>query len=620
MSADTMLQEAIDAISGGQNARARDLLTRLLRTDPNNPQYWLWLSSIVETVNERTYCLESALRLEPTNPIAMRGLVLTGARPADPSSQPAPLVRRKWWSAQEEQGAPRNRLQMILQNPTLRLFAFLGAGVIVIALLLVGIFGFRRFLQGREYAFHVASSTPNLKATFTSTPTMLATPTSVVRSPTPTFIGPTPLWMFLEATYTPVPFYVNTPHPLSEAFRAGQRAYERGDYQQMLTFMLQAAQVEPNSADLQYNIGEAYRLNGDAKSALEAYQKANLLNPSFGPAYFGIARATRMIDPRADVVKDLEKALELDPNIPDAYLEWADYLIQQGDGDAALEKLKEVEALAPGSPWLYLYRARAELILDQTEGALQDAQKAHDLDFTLLPTYLALGQVHLALGHSLEAVQNLNTYVLYRKSDPAGWSLLGQAYASTGKDNPAALEAFNKALELDDQDSEAYYGRGVVNIALNQGQDAVNDLVKAVDAQPKSFAYNLALSQALLLADRAGEAYRQLQNSESLAEGDPQLAAVYYWSALTLEKLENLAGAAASWKALLALPTEGVSSSWLAAAQQHMTTLEPPTSTPSPTVTPRPSVTPTKTATRRPSATPTKTLTPRPTRTPTPKP
>ena len=36
--------------------------------------------------------------------------------------------------------------------------------------------------------------------------------------------------MFLPETYTPVPIYVNTPHPVTEAYRAGLTAYEKSDW------------------------------------------------------------------------------------------------------------------------------------------------------------------------------------------------------------------------------------------------------------------------------------------------------------------------------------------------------------------------------------------------------
>ncbi len=56
---------------------------------------------------------------------------------------------------------------------------------------------------------------------------------------------------------------MNTPHPISEAYSAGLRAYYREDYPTMITYMLQAAQNNPQSPDIYYHVGEAYRLSGE---------------------------------------------------------------------------------------------------------------------------------------------------------------------------------------------------------------------------------------------------------------------------------------------------------------------------------------------------------------------
>ena len=45
----TLLQEATEALRKDDRARARDLLTRLLKTDQNNAMYWVWLSAAVDT-------------------------------------------------------------------------------------------------------------------------------------------------------------------------------------------------------------------------------------------------------------------------------------------------------------------------------------------------------------------------------------------------------------------------------------------------------------------------------------------------------------------------------------------------------------------------------------------
>ena len=75
---DTMFQEAFKALREKDRAKARDLLTQLLKTDQNNVQYWIWLSAAVETTKERIYCLQTALQLDPENATAKRGLVLLG--------------------------------------------------------------------------------------------------------------------------------------------------------------------------------------------------------------------------------------------------------------------------------------------------------------------------------------------------------------------------------------------------------------------------------------------------------------------------------------------------------------------------------------------------------------
>src|SRR5512135_723754 len=93
----TILHEAVEALRLGDRARARDLLTRMLKADQNNATYWLWLSSAVETQKERIYCLQSALRLDPQNAAAKRGLVLFGALPPDDSVQPFPVNHPRVW-------------------------------------------------------------------------------------------------------------------------------------------------------------------------------------------------------------------------------------------------------------------------------------------------------------------------------------------------------------------------------------------------------------------------------------------------------------------------------------------------------------------------------------------
>jgi tetratricopeptide (TPR) repeat protein len=624
MSNDTIYQEALTAIQQGQRARARDLLTRLLRTTQNNVDYWLWMSAVVDTQNERVFCLEKALKLDPQNKAARRGLILAGALPPDESVRPAQPPRRKWGTeiqtTQESAagGGMFQKLQEMWAKPSLRpyLLGGLGGGGVLIVLL---IFVLVSAISG---AFRLRPSKPRITPDFsTKTPTITITITVTpkFRTATPTLSGPTPLWSFLTATYTPIPRYVDTPHPISGAYRAAVRYYDQGQYEKMVMPMEQAVQEDPNAADLQYYLGEAYRLSEQYPEALEAYEKAIQINPDFAPAYVGRAQVLPNLDPKADILEDLEKAIELDPYLSDAYLERVDYYLARGDIEAAVDDLDAILNLRPELPMIYVYRARAYLQLGQYTQALDDARRAHDLDFTLLPAYLALGEAHLANGNFDQALAYLHVYQVFERDDAYSWFLTGMVYYNTDQDYDKALESFNRALELDEQFVEAYHYRGMTYLAMSDTSQAINDLVKANQKSGyQSFEVNIDLSIALMMAERTGDAYRQFNATFKLAKSDDQKAQVYYWRARDLELADNLRAAAADWEALLTLPEGSAPQAWLDEASAKLFAL-----TPSPTVTltftPGPTATITPTPTNSPTATrtPTSTRTPIPTRTPT---
>ncbi|MDX1520389.1 MAG: hypothetical protein R3264_02025 [Anaerolineae bacterium] len=70
----SMLEDAIAAIRSGDKETGRQLLEQILEEDENNEDVWLWLSSVVETDEDREICLENVLALNPNNIVAQKGL------------------------------------------------------------------------------------------------------------------------------------------------------------------------------------------------------------------------------------------------------------------------------------------------------------------------------------------------------------------------------------------------------------------------------------------------------------------------------------------------------------------------------------------------------------------
>ena len=83
----TMLEHAISYIRAGEIEKARPFLINWLRQNPDDENAWLWLAKCVTDSEQKRYCLEKVLKINPQNQYAIRELKhLT--RPVSPPTQP----------------------------------------------------------------------------------------------------------------------------------------------------------------------------------------------------------------------------------------------------------------------------------------------------------------------------------------------------------------------------------------------------------------------------------------------------------------------------------------------------------------------------------------------------
>jgi tetratricopeptide (TPR) repeat protein len=61
------LQKAIEAARGGRRIEARDLLIQMVEVDPQNEMAWVWLSGLVDSLEDRIIACENALTINPAN-------------------------------------------------------------------------------------------------------------------------------------------------------------------------------------------------------------------------------------------------------------------------------------------------------------------------------------------------------------------------------------------------------------------------------------------------------------------------------------------------------------------------------------------------------------------------
>ena len=591
---DPLLEEAIEALKQEQRARARDLLTRLIKANQKNVTYWIWMSAAVDTLKERVYCLETVLKLEPGHQAARHGLVMAGALPPDKNVKPFQIGRGRPWEDKihlEFEAMPLTGLRAFFADPGLRLAGVITIGVLLVASILVIGFTPRAstFFPGAGF---LASGGPT--PTFTPTPTFMNVTGLQTKSPVMT----TPLAVLLGVSYTPTPVYVNTPRaPQSAAvYGVAKSAIDRGEWDTYVKRMLELQELEPTSADVQYEIAERYRLDGQCKEALFYYNEALKIDDEFAPGYLGLAKARACTEEGANVLPLLQLAQNADSGYGDVYLERADYYLQRNDPGRALPDLQQAQRLIPNSALVQLGYARAYLQQGSHQRSLNAAERANSIDRTLLPAYLYLGRGYNATGVYEKAIAPLKIYLLYETGDGEAYALLGEALARTGA-HREAVEALSQALRLDRNQVQAYLYLGTSYLRLNNLAGAEINLRRAVEFFPDSFEANIGLTEIFYRAGTFGSAYLQAETSFSKAKTDEEKALAIYWRALSHEGRGAAADAIRDWNRLLGFPSNVMTTEMRAEARDHLRNIATPTLTPvpsrapataTPTTTPRP--------------------------------
>jgi tetratricopeptide (TPR) repeat protein len=572
---DTMFEKAVEALRLDDRASARDLLTRLIKANQKNATYWLWMSAAVDTLQESVYCLETALKLDPGNKVAKRGLILMGARPPDRNVKPFSLSHSRAWEEKlflDNEIPPQTALQAFVTNPATRLASTLITGVVLISVVL---------LLGTNSRTGLLSSGRFLGAGLT--PTITLTPTFVdvseLEAGTPGV--PTPLSVLLGISYTPTPLYVNTPRaPVSAgAYQLAQAARIRDDLDDFVKAMLQIQEMEPQAADVQYQIGELYRLNGQCGKALYYYNESLKVDDGFAPGYLGLARARLCTDPGANVLPLYELAQQSDPAYGEIYLDRAFFHLGLKDFQSAFPDLEQAARLMPDSAVVQLGFAQAYLMSGKPAKALPVAVKANSTDRTLLPTYFYLGRAYVENQEYEKAIPPLQIFLLYETRDGPALALLGQALTETG-DYRGAVDILNRAISVDRTQVSSYVFLGTSYLRLGYLTSAETNFKQAIEYFPDSFDANIGLTEIYYRQGMYGTAYLQAETAFSKAGNNTQKALAIYWRAKAHEGRQSWNEAIKDWRALLGMPASAMTTEMRTEAQNHLRNITTPTVTP----------------------------------------
>lgn len=70
----TELDRAIDLIKAGDKSEGGRILSGVVKLEPDNESAWVWLSTCVDPIEKKKYCLNQILRINPNNSYAKNSL------------------------------------------------------------------------------------------------------------------------------------------------------------------------------------------------------------------------------------------------------------------------------------------------------------------------------------------------------------------------------------------------------------------------------------------------------------------------------------------------------------------------------------------------------------------
>ena len=157
------------------------------------------------------------------------------------------------------------------------------------------------------------------------------------------------------------------------------------------------------------------------------------------------------------------------------------------DGDNVSCSLKESKEgiknytkaikLNPQDARAYFNRGNMNYNLENYKEAVEDYTKAIKLNPQYAEAYCGRGLANSNLGDHEEAIKYYKRAI--KNYDKAKTLFEKEGNKAMVKRCEEAIEDYNKAIELDSQDAEAYCGRGLANSNLGDHEEAIKNCIKA---------------------------------------------------------------------------------------------------------------------------------------------
>jgi eukaryotic-like serine/threonine-protein kinase len=313
------------------------------------------------------------------------------------------------------------------------------------------------------------------------------------------------------------------PDCLSALNNLGGLLGEQEKYRDALPYLVKATRIDPQNATSHSNLGNVLNQLDRKKESLKCYEYALSIHPDHFRALFGKSGVEFDLGKLDDAAHSISRALAIYPNSVDGVRNKAIIERARGNYELSLEAWETIYRLDSSS-----IRPIAESVIDLVR---MGRKKEADRIFfdQLLP--------HVAKGR-----ERGNATKLY----------FDQAFEAYSKGlDEYAVDMYSRVLNIDPDDKEARYNRGVTYLREERHEDALNDLSASVDSSSSEQTELYNLGVAYYANNKLEKASRALKSALAI---DERYENALYLFAITHYQLNDLATAASAGRRFLRLP------------------------------------------------------------------
>ncbi|MEO5951502.1 MAG: tetratricopeptide repeat protein [Chloroflexia bacterium] len=335
---------------------------------------------------------------------------------------------------------------------------------------------------------------------------------------------------------------------------------EQSNAERAVTFMAEAARLDPRRPDVPLQLGSFYTTLGRYDEAEQQLRLALDLDPTSSETYMSLAHLQETAGRPADAIATLESFLTKTPRYYPAYEYLFSLYTAANNPNAAQSTLERAFAVTPFEPADHLWRGKFLIKLNREDDAIAELVAA-TANPELWEAHLLLGNIYSARGHGPDALTEYQAVLAKQANQETALLGAGRLLVLAGKGDEAqtlferltsvapnnvdghiallelllakgetdrAIAEGEKAITVGSNRDDAYFFLGTAYEAKHDLAKAANAYKTAAERNPQNFQAFLNWARSLYYEDLYSASIDVSNQAIALRPSDPQ---PYRWRA-----------------------------------------------------------------------------------------